>query len=310
MIFVMISKAFERIKRGLSRTRRSLGDALSSALGARRKVDEELLDELEEILLEADLGVATSMEVLDALRDERMGQEINGMEDLRLLVGERLRSGLQEGPPPADPPPGTPRVTLLVGVNGSGKTTTAGKLALRAMAGGGRGILCAADTFRAAAAEQLAIWAERSGAHLVRHQDGGDPSAVVFDALAAAQARRADFVIVDTAGRLHTKTSLMAELGKIHRITAKRLPGAPHEVLLVVDATTGQNGIQQARVFTEAAPVTGLVLTKIDGTARGGVALAINRDLGIPIRYLGVGESADDLVDFEPEAYVEGLFSP
>ncbi len=306
----MLGKAFERIKRGLSRTRRSLGDRLSSVLGGRRQVDEELLEDLEEILLEADIGVATTMEILDALREERLGQEINGMEDLRTLISERLRSGLQQGPPPVDPAPGTPRITLLVGVNGSGKTTTAGKLALRATASGGRGILCAADTFRAAAAEQLSIWAERSGAHLVRHQDGSDPSAVVFDALAAAQARRSDFVIVDTAGRLHTKTSLMAELGKIHRIAGKRVQGAPHEVLLVVDATTGQNGIQQARVFTEAAAVTGLVLTKIDGTARGGVALAINRDLGIPIRYLGVGEAAEDLVDFEPDAYLEGLFCP
>ncbi len=310
MISVMLGKAFERIKRGLSRTRRSLGDRLSSVLGGRRKVDEELLEDLEEILLEADIGVATTTQILEALREERLGQEINGMDDLRTLISERLRSGLRQGPAPVDLPPGTPRVTLLVGVNGSGKTTTAGKLALRATAGGERGILCAADTFRAAAAEQLSIWAERSGAHLVRHQDGSDPSAVVFDALAAAQARRADFVIVDTAGRLHTKTSLMAELGKIHRITGKRVEGAPHEVLLVVDATTGQNGIQQARVFTEAAPVTGLVLTKIDGTARGGVALAINRDLGIPIRYLGVGEAPEDLVDFEPDAYLEGLFCP
>jgi fused signal recognition particle receptor len=306
----MIGKAFERIKRGLSRTRRSLGDRISTVLGSRRKVDEELLEELEEILLEADVGVATSVEIIDALREERLGQEIAGMEDLQTLVTGRLRAGLQEAQPPPAPPPGTPRVTLLVGVNGSGKTTTAGKLALRARSEGQRGILCAADTFRAAAAEQLSIWAERSGAHLIRHQDGGDPSAVVFDGLAAAEARKADFVIVDTAGRLHTKSSLMAELGKIYRITGRRLPGAPHEVLLVVDATTGQNGIQQARIFTEAAPVTGLVLTKIDGTARGGVALAINRDLGIPIRYLGVGESPEDLVDFAPDAYLEGLFSP
>ncbi len=209
----MLGKAFERIKRGLSRTRRSLGDGLSSVLGGRRKVDEELLEDLEEILLEADIGVATTTQILDALREERLGQEINGMGDLRTLISERLRSGLQQRPAPVDLPPGTPRVTLLVGVNGSGKTTTAGKLALRATAGGGRCVLCAADTFRAAAAEQLSIWAERSGAHLVRHQDGSDPSAVVFDALAAAQARRADFVIVDTAGRLHTNTSLMAELG-------------------------------------------------------------------------------------------------
>lgn len=306
----MLGKAFERIKLGLARTRRSLGQRLVSALGSRRKVDEELLEELEEILLEADIGVSTSMEILDTLRTERLGQEIQGMEDLRTLVTERLRGGLQVGPAPVEPPSGVAHVTLLVGVNGSGKTTTAGKLALRATAGGAQGILCAADTFRAAAAEQLAIWAERSGTHLVRHQDGSDPSAVVFDALAAAKARRADFVIVDTAGRLHTKTSLMAELGKIHRTTAKQLSGAPHEVLLVMDATTGQNGIQQARVFTEAASVTGLVLTKIDGTARGGVALAINRELGIPIRYLGVGEAPEDLVDFDPEAYLEGLFCP
>jgi fused signal recognition particle receptor len=198
---------------------------------------------------------------------------------------------------------------MVVGVNGGGKTTTAGKLAFQASRRGERGLLCAADTFRAAAAEQLEIWAQRAGVELIRHQDGADPSAVAFDAVAAAVAREADFVVIDTAGRLHTKTPLMDELGKIHRVIGKRLPGAPHDVLLVVDATTGQNGLQQARVFTRAAPVSGLVLTKVDGTARGGVALAIHRELGIPIRHLGVGESAEDLVDFTPRDYLQGLFS-
>jgi fused signal recognition particle receptor len=303
----MLGKTLDRIRAGLGRTRRSLAQRLGSLVGARRVVDEEMLEELEQVLLESDLGVATSLEIVDALRSERMGGEIEDLDGLKTLVRGKLATHLAAAPQ-ADPAPvDGPRVTLVVGVNGSGKTTTAGKLAHRASQSGKRGILCAADTFRAAAAEQLEIWAERAGAEFVRHQDGGDPSAVVFDALAAGAARGADFVIVDTAGRLHTKVPLMEELSKVHRVIGRKIPGAPHEVLLVVDGTTGQNGIQQARLFTEATPVTGLVLTKIDGTARGGIALAIHRELGIPIRYLGVGEGAGDLVDFVPDEYLEGL---
>lgn len=305
----MFGKALERIRRGLDRTRRSLGDRIGGLLGSGRRVDEDLLEELEEALIAADVGPAAATAIAEALREKRFGTEIAGMEDLRAVVIEELLPMLPEAPPPVQPPPGTPRVTMVVGVNGGGKTTTAGKLAYRAARGGERGLLCAADTFRAAAAEQLAIWAERAGVELIRRPDGADPSAVAFDAVAAAVAREADFVVIDTAGRLHTKTPLMDELGKIHRVIGKRLEGAPHEVLLVVDATTGQNGVQQARVFTKAAPVSGLVLTKVDGTARGGVALAIHRELGIPIRHLGVGESAEDLLDFSPRDYLEGLFS-
>ena len=298
----------DKIRRGLERTRRSLSGRLGELFGSGRKVDEELLEELEQALLEADVGLEAATSIVETVRTQRLDRQISGMEELRSLVVDDLRAMLPEAPEPAAPEPGTPRVVLVVGVNGGGKTTTAGKLAFRASRTGERGILCAADTFRAAAAEQLAIWAERSGADLVRHQDGADPSAVVFDALAAAAARSAALVVIDTAGRLHTKVPLMEELAKIHRVIGRKIPGAPHEVLLVVDATTGQNGLQQARAFTEATPVTGLVLTKIDGTARGGVALAIHRDLGIPIRYLGVGEAAEDLVDFSPTGYLEGLF--
>jgi fused signal recognition particle receptor len=304
----MLARTLERIRRGLGRTRRSLTDRLGSLLGAGRRVDEDLLEQIEAALLEADVGVAGAAAVAEAIRARRLGTEIAGLADLEALVVEHLLPTLPPVEPPPGPGPDEPRVTMLVGVNGGGKTTTAGKLAARAARDGGRGILCAADTFRAAAAEQLAVWAERTGAELIRHEHGADPSAVVFDALAAAMARRCSFVIVDTAGRLHTKVPLMEELAKVHRVIGRKLPGAPHEVLLVVDATTGQNGVQQARIFTRAAPVTGLVLTKIDGTARGGVALAIHRDLGIPVRYLGVGEGIDDLVEFSPREYLEGLF--
>ena len=304
----MFGSALERIRRGLSRTRRSLGDRLGAVLGKGRRVDEEMLEELEEALLEADVGVVASQAVVEAIRQERVGSEVTSLDDLKSVVVDHLLTLLPSAPPVREPEAGVPHVTLIVGVNGGGKTTTAGKLAWRAGQEGRKGLLCAADTFRAAAAEQLSIWAERSGAELVRHADGADPSAVAFDALSAGLARQADFVIIDTAGRLHTKAPLMEELGKIHRVIGRKIPGAPHEVLLVVDATTGQNGVQQARVFTAAAPVDALALTKVDGTARGGVALAIHRELGIPIRFLGVGETAEDLVGFSARDYLEGLF--
>jgi fused signal recognition particle receptor len=304
----MLGRAWESIRRGLDRTRRALADRIGGVLGRGRRVDEDLLAELEEILLEADLGPGPTEEVIEAIRRERLGGEIAGMEDLKQLVVRQLSRRLAVPAPAAAPPAGEPRVVMVVGVNGGGKTTTVGKLAYRWGQEGRRVIVCAADTFRAAASEQLAIWAARAGSELVRHQDGADPSAVAFDALAAARARGVDVVLIDTAGRLHTKVPLMDELSKIHRVAGRQVAGAPHDVLLVVDATTGQNGLQQARAFARAAPVSGLVVTKIDGTAKGGVALAIHRDLGIPIRYLGVGEKADDLVDFEPLAYLEGLF--
>jgi fused signal recognition particle receptor len=304
----MFGRAWESIRQGLDRTRRVLSERIDAALGRGRRVDEALLEELEQILVEADVGVALASEVGEAIRRERFGGELQGMADLKGIVVRHLRSQIPPAPPPVEPAAGTPRVVMVVGVNGGGKTTSVGKLAFRWSREGKRGIVCAADTFRAAAGEQLAIWAERASADLIRHQDGADPSAVTFDALAAATARHADFVVIDTAGRLHTKAPLMEELAKIHRVIGRKVPGAPHEVLLVVDATTGQNGVQQGRAFTQAAPITGLIVTKIDGTARGGVALAIHRDIGVPIRYLGVGEGAEDLVDFDPEAYLEGLF--
>lgn len=295
---------FKKLKQGLSRTRENLSTTFQSMVG-RAAVDEEALDDLEVALLGADLGPELTAEVMEAVRREAKRTELDG-EGLRELVRRTLREKLPETAPVAALP-AKPRVVFIVGVNGGGKTTTIGKLAARATAAGQRVVLAAADTFRAAAIEQLERWAERSQVELVKQREGADPAAVVFDALRAARSRDADLVLVDTAGRLHTKTNLMAELAKLARIADREVEGAPHEVLLVVDATTGQNGLNQAREFTQAATLTGVVLTKLDGTAKGGVALGIHRALGVPIRYVGVGESIDDLLDFDPDAFVAGL---
>ncbi len=300
----MAFDAFKKLVRGLARTREGIAASLRSVFTS-HVVDEATLAELETALLSADLGPALTEEIVEGVRRQARAGTLDGSglrEALRVALGVALG-----GAGAADTPTEPPRVVFIVGVNGGGKTTTVGKLAAREQALGRKVIVVAADTFRAAAIDQLERWAERAGVEVVRHREGSDPSAVVFDALTAARARKIDTVLVDTAGRLHTKAPLMAELQKMARIAAREIPGAPHEVLLVIDATTGQNGLQQAREFTKAAVITGVVLTKLDGTAKGGVALAIRKELGVPIRYVGVGEGVDDLLDFDAASYVDSL---
>jgi fused signal recognition particle receptor len=296
----------ERMQRGLVATRQRLVAQLDAVLGRGPRPLDVVLGELEEVLVGADVGTRTSAALLQPLRD-RLPREASP-DAVRAALEESLGEVLA-GPPPPEPS-SQPWVTLVTGVNGVGKTTTIGKLAAMHAAAGRRVLLVAADTFRAAAIEQLEVWAERTGADLVRHDQGADPSAVVFDGLRAALARHADVVIIDTAGRLHTRGNLMDELGKVGRVIAREIPGAPHETLLVVDATTGQNAVNQARTFQEAVPLSGVVLTKLDGTARGGVLVAIRHELGLPIRYVGVGEGVDDLRVFEAGEFVRGLFAP
>jgi fused signal recognition particle receptor len=307
-------KLFERLQAGLRRTRISLAGRLGDLFrsGEARRVA-DLLEELEEILIEADVGAGIAAELVDRIR-ERSGEEhrIDGVGDLKSLLADAIGSLGTDAEPEAPTVRERPRpyVIFLVGVNGGGKTTTAAKLAARLAGQGQKGLLAAADTFRAAAIDQLKIWSERIGVDIIRHKDGADPSAVLFDALKAARARDVDFVVVDTAGRLHTKTPLMKELEKIYRIAGREVEGAPHEALLVIDANTGQNGVAQAREFLRTGRITGLVLTKLDGTARGGIAVGISRTLGIPLRYIGVGEGADDLLEFSLGDFVEGLLAP
>ena len=284
-------------------------ERIDEAVAFSKEIDRNTLDDLEATLLGADLGSATTHEVLEKLRERADRKQIKSVEELKsLLKAELLRILTRANTPPVERPEGVPEVVLVVGVNGTGKTTTIGKLAQTVRSDGKTVLLCAADTFRAAAIEQLEIWGHRTGTEVIRTKPGGDPAAVLYDALEAANARHIDCVIVDTAGRLHTKTNLMAELEKMRRTAQRLIPGAPHEVLLVIDATTGQNGLQQAKLFTDAAAVTGVVLTKLDGTAKGGVVVAIARELGLPVRYVGVGEKAGDLLPFDPEAFVNSLF--
>ncbi len=301
---------FERLQQAVTATKENLAGRLDDALRGRKEIDPELLDQLEAALLGADLGVATTAEVLEAVRQQVDRKQISDAAQVTALIKRQLLEILERtGADPARRDPATPpQVVLLVGVNGVGKTTTIGKLAHQLRSDGKQVLLCAADTFRAAAIEQLEIWAERTGAEIVKQKPGADPSAVLFDALRSAQARGMDFVLVDTAGRLHTKSNLMAELEKMRRTAARVIPGAPHEVLLILDATTGQNGLQQARQFTETAGVTGIVLCKLDGTAKGGVVVAIARELRLPIRYVGIGEKKEDLVPFDPEQFIDSLF--
>jgi fused signal recognition particle receptor len=297
----------DRMKQAVSRTRESLEDRIESVLSLTRTVDESALEELEMSLIASDIGVNTASEILEALRERAKRQQIRDGAELKQLLKEQLKSILDEQQRPPRTVAKPPEVILMVGVNGTGKTTTSGKLAAHYRALGKSVLLCAADTFRAAAIEQLEVWSERSGVELIKSRQGGDPSAVLYDALHAATARSRDFLIVDTAGRLHTKNNLMAELDKMRRTTQRIIPDAPHEVLLVMDATTGQNGLQQARLFTESAGVTGIVLTKLDGTAKGGIAIAIARELKLPVRYIGVGEKIDDLLPFSSDAFVDSL---
>jgi fused signal recognition particle receptor len=300
----------EKMKQAVTRTRENLSDRIDEALAFTKEIDRDTLDELEGILISADLGTKTTEEILGKLREKADRKQIKDASELKRLIKEQIRGILESTPPKSGKPlKGEPEVVMVVGVNGTGKTTTIGKLAHALRSEGKTVLLCAADTFRAAAIEQLEIWGSRTGVEVIKTKPGGDPSAVLFDSLNAAKARHTDSVIVDTAGRLHTKTSLMAELEKMKRTAQRIIPGAPHEVLLVMDATTGQNGLQQARLFTESAGVTGIVLTKLDGTAKGGVVVAISRELGLPVRYVGVGEKAGDLLPFSPENFAESLFA-
>lgn len=300
---------FDKLKQGLQRTAKQLVERFDdivtkadSAEARTRDVDAETAEALEEVLLMADVGVAATGEIVGAVtRRQRRG------ESLRELVKQEMLRVLEATTPMAEPTV-KPHVVLIVGVNGVGKTTTIGKLANQLRREGRTPLICAADTFRAAAVDQLQIWADRAGVDIVRAREGSDPAAVVFDAITAGKARQRDVVLVDTAGRLHTRTNLMNELDKIRRVASREVAGAPHEVLLVLDATVGQNGLAQAREFTSVAGVTGIVLTKLDGTAKGGIAVAIAHDLKLPIRYIGVGEGMDDLLPFSPREYVDAIF--
>jgi fused signal recognition particle receptor len=297
----------DRMRQAVSRTRESLTERIESVIALTREVDESTLEELEMSLLASDMGVTTSAEIIDALRERARRHQLRDGAELKQALKEQLKAILDEHQSTGPVVTASPEVILLVGVNGTGKTTTSGKLAAYYRAQGKTVLLCAADTFRAAAIEQLEVWSQRSGVDLIKTKQGGDPSAVVFDAMQAAKSRSTNVLIVDTAGRLHTKNSLMAELDKMRRIVGRTVPGGPHEVLLVMDATTGQNGLQQARLFTDSAGVTGIVLTKLDGTAKGGIAIAIAQELNLPVRYVGVGEKLEDLLPFDSEAFVESL---
>lgn len=297
---------FDKIKQGLSKTRKNISVQLQSMFDSFTGANDEFFEELEETLIMADLGAELALRSVDHLREVTRQRGLRGAEELREALAEILLEILQSDDQGVKLNT-KPSVILMIGVNGVGKTTTIGKLAMRFTKEGKRVLLCAGDTFRAAAAEQLSVWAKRTGTDIVRHEEGSDPASVVFDAISAAKARGADIIICDTAGRLHNKQNLMNELAKISRIIDRELPGADRETLLVLDATTGQNGLIQAKQFKEAAGVSGLVLTKLDGTARGGIVFAIADELGLPVRYVGVGEQADDLIDFEPREFIDAL---
>jgi len=298
----------DKLKAGIQKTRSGLVDRIEDVLSGKKEIDADLLEELEYTLITADLGVRTVEDILERIRLQVDRKLTGDAAEVRNLIREQLLEVLRASEAPIRTVSIPPAVVMVVGVNGAGKTTTIGKLAHRFLGEGRNVLLCAADTFRAAAIEQLEIWAQRAGVELVRQKTGADPSSVVFDALHAAKARAVDYVIVDTAGRLHTKDNLMAELEKMRRTCRRVIPGSPHEVWLVLDATTGQNGLEQARKFTESSGVTGIILTKLDGTAKGGVVVAIARELNLPIRFVGVGEKIDDLIPFEPDRFVASLF--
>ncbi|MEJ5244814.1 MAG: signal recognition particle-docking protein FtsY [Bacteroidota bacterium] len=305
---------FDKIKQGLSKTRNSLVDNLKALLGGGRKIDDALIDEIEEILILSDIGVATTEKIIETLRKRVKREGYENAEDLYVLLKQEILNLLVESPSAKNdaiyeiPDENTPWVIIVVGVNGVGKTTTIGKLAYNYKSAGKSVVIGAADTFRAAANEQLEIWAERAGVEIIQQQQGADPAAVAFDTLKSAISKKKDVVIIDTAGRLHNKGHLMAELEKISRVVKKLKPDAPNDVYLILDATTGQNAIQQAKEFSKVANITGIVLTKLDGTAKGGVVIPIANELNIPVRYIGVGEKIDDLQPFDPKAFVDALF--
>lgn len=302
----------EKFKQGLTKTRDTFSGRVNDLVARYRKVDEEFFEELEEILIGADVGFETVMTLIDELKMEVKRRNISDSKDVQSVISEKLvdiyRGGEEEEPGLAIQQDGL-TVILFVGVNGVGKTTTIGKLAHKLKAEGRKVMLAAGDTFRAGAIEQLEVWGERAGVDVIKHAEGSDPAAVMFDALQAAKARKADILICDTAGRLQNKVNLMKELEKVKRVIEREVPGAPHEVLLALDATTGQNALIQAKTFKEATNVTGIVLTKLDGTAKGGIVLAIRNELRIPVKFVGLGEKMDDLQEFDAEKYVYGLFA-
>ena len=310
-MFKALGRFFTKIKEGLAKTRSVVGGALRRLIGKGRTIDQAFLNQLEDTLLQADIGVTKTEEIIAELKLKYKAGELAPGEELLDLLKRSLRAELQ-APVEQELAWATsgPTIVLIVGVNGAGKTTTIAKLAKRDKDQGKNVLIAAGDTYRAAAIEQLSIWAERAGVDIIKTHDGGDAAAVAFDAVAAAEARKADLVLIDTAGRLHNKEHLMRELEKIRRVIQKRLPTAPHETLLVLDATAGQNAIQQAKVFGAAMGVTGLVLTKLDGTAKGGVTITIRRELKLPVRFIGVGEQIEDLQPFDPDAFIEAIFSP
>lgn len=300
---------FKRLRQGLSKTRSGLTGRLDQLFLGKKEIDSDILEDLEEVLFTSDLGVATTQELIRQIQEGVSRKELDNPERLKNALKEHIYTFLQV--PPTEkkiPGKGEPLIVMAVGVNGVGKTTTIGKAAYHLSKEGKRVMLVAADTFRAAAIEQLEIWGERANAEVVKQVSGADPSAVVFDAIDASQSRGSDVVLIDTAGRLHTKTNLMDELQKIHRVTGRKLPGAPHEVWLILDATTGQNAIAQAEMFHNTLGVTDIILTKLDGTAKGGIVVGIAHQLGLPIRFIGIGEQVDDLRPFDATDYVNALF--
>ncbi|MDH4099241.1 MAG: signal recognition particle-docking protein FtsY [Nitrospirota bacterium] len=299
---------FSKIREGLTKSRNFLADKLGAVLAIGRKVDEELMEELEELLIGADFGMSTTMLLMEKLRYRCKRENVQDAEVVKKILREEISALLRPGEHRLTIAPTAPTVYLFLGVNGVGKTTTIGKLAKRYKDSGKNVLLAAGDTFRAAAIEQLETWGERAGVQVIRHQHGADPSAVVFDAITAAKARGVDILLIDTAGRLHNKEHLMEELRKIRRVAGRELEGCPHETLLVLDAVTGQNGLAQAKTFHEVAGLTGIVLTKLDGSAKGGIVVAIANDLKLPIKLVGVGEKVEDLLDFDPAEFAQGLF--
>ncbi len=299
---------FDRLKKGLAKTRKGLIEKVEKVVINRKGIDEELYEELEEVLIQADVGVNTSLELVERIREGVKLRNVSDPAKLKDIFQEEIEYLIGDKTVPININPDGLTVILVVGVNGVGKTTTIGKMAHYYKQQGKKVILAAGDTFRAAAIDQLEIWGERVGVDVIKHAEGSDPGAVAYDAMQAARARKADILLIDTAGRLHTKSNLMEELKKIHRIVAREMPGAPHETLLVLDATTGQNGISQAKLFSEAVNVTGIALTKLDGTAKGGVVIGIKTGLHIPVKMIGVGEGIDDLRPFDPKEFVAALY--
>ena len=300
---------FERLKQGLKKTKDGLVGRIDALVLGKKQIDGDTLEDLEEILITSDIGVKTTVELIRTLEQQLGRNELKDGEALRAALKGEILKRLVAHHAPLDISGHRPFVLLVIGVNGVGKTTTIGKLAARFTGDGKRVLLAAADTFRAAASEQLVVWGERSGVDVIRHKEGADPSAVAFDACKAAIARNVDILIIDTAGRLHTKVNLMEEMKKIRRIIDREIPGAPHETLLVVDAATGQNAVSQARLFKESAGVTGIALTKLDGTAKGGIVVAVSHEFALPVRYIGVGEAISDLRDFDPQEFTDALFN-